>query len=306
MRVWLTALGCALAGPVLALQLELPSNARQTASRDSVLDRVSVATAPFADGQVAADSIDGPVKRRSYRIPSPGLTPLQLLAPLRAQLVDAGYDTLLDCAAEACGGFDFRFAIDVLPAPNMYVNVRAYHFLSARHPDTGDAVWLLASTAPDAGYLQVVQVGAQEAAVPSTPSPTAVVPTAPTADMGQNLLASGSIILHSLDFATGTTDLSEGPAPELEQIARLMENRPNLRIAIVGHTDTVGGLQANIAVSRARASAVRDRLIERYDISADRIEAGGMGYLSPVDTNLTAEGREANRRVEAVVLGEDG
>ncbi|WP_299744667.1 OmpA family protein [uncultured Tateyamaria sp.] len=305
MRVCLTALGCLLAGPALALQLELPSNARQTAARDSVLDRVSVATAPYADGQVAAERIDGPVQRRSYRIPSPGLTPLQILAPLRAQLADAGYDTLLDCDANACGGFDFRFGIDVLPAPNMYVNVRAYHFLSARHPRTGDAVWLLASTAPDAGYLQVVQVGAQEAAVPTTPSPTADIPVAPTANLGQSLLASGSAILRSLDFATGTTDLGEGRAPELEQIAQLMENRPNLRIAIVGHTDTVGGLEANIAISRARASAVRDRLIERYDVSPNRIEAGGMGYLSPVASNLTAAGREANRRVEVIVVGEE-
>lgn len=307
MRVWLTALGCLLAGPALALQLQLPSNAQQTAARDSVLDRVSLATAPFADGQVATDSVDGPVKRRSYRVPSPGLTPLQLLAPLRSQLSDAGYDTLLDCDADACGGFDFRFAIDVLPAPNMYVNVRSYHFLSARHPRTGDAVWLLASTAPDAGYLQVVQVGGQEAAVPSTLPPTADdVPATPNGDLGQSLLASGSVILRSLNFATGTTDLGEGPAPELEQIARLMENRPNLRIAIVGHTDTVGGLEANIAVSRARASAVRDRLIERYDVPAERIEAGGMGYLSPVASNLTAEGREENRRVEVIVVGEGG
>lgn len=84
-----------------------------------------------------------------------------------------------------------------------------------------------------------------------------------------------------------------------------MERRPNLRIAIVGHTDTVGGLEANIAVSRARASAVRDRLIERYDVAPNRIEAGGMGYLSPVASNLTPEGREMNRRVEVILLGED-
>lgn len=306
MRGWALALALALAGPASAQQLELPANARQTAARDSALDRVSIATAPFAEGQVAADRIDGPVKRRSYRIPSPGLTPLQILAPLRAQLVDAGYDMLLDCDEDACGGFDFRFAIDVLPAPNMYVNVRSYHFLSARVPGTGDAVWLLASTAPDAGYLQVVQVGAQEAAVPATPSPTARVQAAPaTNDLGQSLLATGSAILHSLIFATGTTDLGEGTAPELEQIAQLMERRPNLRIAIVGHTDTVGGLEANIAVSRARASAVRDRLIERYDVAPNRIEAGGMGYLSPVASNLTPEGREMNRRVEVILLGED-
>ncbi|MBY5935390.1 OmpA family protein [Tateyamaria omphalii] len=303
-RWWLTALACALAGPALSLQLELPSNARQTAARDSALDRVQIAIAPFADGAVSAETIDGPVQRRSYRVTSPGLTPLQILAPLRDQLLDAGYETLLDCDADTCGGFDFRFAIDVLPAPNMYVNVRAYHFLSARHPQSGDAVWLLASTAPDAGYLQVVQVGTQRAAVPTAEPPYAATPTESASDLGQQLLANGSVILRSLDFEVGTTRLGEGPAPELEQIAQLMTNRPGLRIAVVGHTDTVGGLEANITVSRARARAVRERLISRYDVSPSRIEAEGMGYLSPVASNLTAAGREANRRVEVIVLSD--
>ncbi|WP_299046934.1 OmpA family protein [uncultured Tateyamaria sp.] len=315
MRLRLAALFCALAGPTLALQLELPSNARQTAARDSVLDRAEVPIAAFADGAVAAQTIDGPVKRRSYRVPSPGLTPLQILAPLRDQVIDAGYDLLLDCDADACGGFDFRFAIDVLPAPNMYVNVRSYHFISARHADTGDAVWLLTSTAPDAGYLQVVQVGSGQGGgltldppdpTATAPLPSAVAPTEPATDLGQRLLATGSVILRSLDFAVGTTNLGDGPAPELEQIAQLMTDRPDLRIAVVGHTDTVGGLDANIAVSRARASAVRDRLVERYNVAPDRVEAGGMGYLSPVASNLTAEGREMNRRVEVIVVGESG
>lgn len=306
MRLWLVTLLCALSGPALALQLELPSNARQTAARDSVLDRVDVPTAPFADGTVATQSIDGPVRRRSYRVPSPGLTPLQILAPMHDQLVDAGYETLLDCDANTCGGFDFRFAIDVLPAPNMYVNVRSYHYLSARHPDTGDAVTLLASTAPDAGYLQVIQVGAQQSAVLTATPPSAVVPAQPATELGATLLATGSIVLRSLDFAVGTTNLGDGPTPELEQIAELMATRPNLRIAVVGHTDTVGGLETNINVSRARANAVRNRLVEVYEIPENRIDAEGMGYLSPIASNLTAEGRELNRRVEVIVVSEDG
>jgi len=75
-----------------------------------------------------------------------------------------------------------------------------------------------------------------------------------------------------------------------------------MRIALVGHTDTVGGLQGNIALSRERAQAVRQRLIDDYDIAPERVEAEGTGYLAPLATNRTAEGREANRRVEAVLL----
>ena len=76
-----------------------------------------------------------------------------------------------------------------------------------------------------------------------------------------------------------------------------------MRIALVGHTDTVGGLEANINVSRARARSVRQRLIESYGIAEERLDAEGMGYLAPVASNLTAEGRDQNRRVEVVLLG---
>ena len=77
-----------------------------------------------------------------------------------------------------------------------------------------------------------------------------------------------------------------------------------MRIALVGHTDNIGGLDGNIALSVSRAQAVRERLITQYAISPDRLEARGMGYLSPHTTNTTEAGREANRRVEAVVLAQ--
>ena len=73
-------------------------------------------------------------------------------------------------------------------------------------------------------------------------------------------------------------------------------------MVLVGHTDSVGLLEPNIALSRSRAESVRQRLINQYGVPEDRIDAHGMGYLAPIATNLTAQGREANRRVEAVLL----
>jgi len=316
-RYALAALLVTLCGPAAALQFTLPGNARQTASRDSTLELVSVAVGPYANGALPTRQAEGPVLRRAYRVPSPGLTPLQILAPLRAQLDAAGYEILLDCDEDLCGGFDFRFAIDVLPAPNMYVNIRAYHFLSALHPETGGLVSLVASAATGAGYLQIVQVGTQDApGVPTPASPTASAPavdpapvqaaTPGAADthLQTALLQTGAAVLHGIDFAVGTTTLSRPDAPELAELAALLQARPGLQIAVVGHTDTVGGLDANINVSRARARAVRDALINTHGSPGNRIEAEGMGYLSPIATNLTAEGRATNRRVEVIVVRE--
>ena len=73
-------------------------------------------------------------------------------------------------------------------------------------------------------------------------------------------------------------------------------------MALVGHTDDTGALQANVAVSTRRAEAVRARLIETYGVAANRIEAQGAGYMAPITSNATPEGRDINRRVEAVLL----
>ena len=83
-----------------------------------------------------------------------------------------------------------------------------------------------------------------------------------------------------------------------------MRASPDMRIALVGHTDTVGSLDGNIALSVSRARSVRQRLIDAYGIAPERLQSQGMGFLAPYTSNTTEEGREANRRVEAVVLAE--
>ena len=107
-------------------------------------------------------------------------------------------------------------------------------------------------------------------------------------------------------FGTKTSfcDFADREEKEVDQttISAFLQENPTIRIAVVGHTDSVGALNANIALSKKRARAVRDRLTGRHDIAANRIEAEGMGYLAPIASNLTEEGRRANRRVEIILL----
>jgi OOP family OmpA-OmpF porin len=308
---WIGAALCLAALPVHAFELDLPRTATLTASRDSALDQVGIPIGPFVQGVLDTRQFEGEVTRRAYRINAPGLTPLQILAPLRQQVEEAGFNLVLDCNQITCGGYDFRFAIDVLPAPNMYVNIRNFHFLTAIDDAGGEAITLLASAANGAGYLQVIRAGAIDTGatgrpdVTSEPTVAAQPPTADT-DVAGTLLSNGFMVLHDIDFAVGTTSLDGQTSPELAALAELLAERPSLRLAIVGHTDTLGGLSANIAVSRARAQSVRDRLIQEYGVAPNQIEAEGTGYLAPRASNLTTEGREANRRVEVVVVSDDG
>jgi OOP family OmpA-OmpF porin len=304
---------CLLAGPVAALEIALPATARLTVERDTAPDIYEAPIGPYAEGAVPTLTIEGAVERAAWRLDSPGLTPLQVIRPLRAQLLEAGFEILLDCASKTCGGFDFRFETEVLPGPNMYVNLRAYHAITAVKGGTPAqperVVTLLASTSATAAYVQIIQAAAVEAEAeldvePIAPLPLSQEPHAEAGDLATQLLGRGHAVLGDLDFDSGSTDLGPGPFGSLAALADFLAERPELRLALVGHTDTVGGLAPNIDISRARAASVRQRLITEFGVDAARLDAEGMGYLAPLASNLDAGGRDTNRRVEAVILPE--
>jgi len=297
--------------------LDLPANARMTAERVSARDLYEAPVAPFDGATIPVQAIEGRVIRRAWQIPTANLTPLQVLAPLRQQLRADGYEVILDCAARGCGGFDFRFGIEILPAPAMFVNLRTYHFTTLRQgpEDNPDAlVSLLVSTSADAAYLQVIEARAEGAGAGVLAVTRPVAPPTQIADgphdtveaadrsLADVLLQRGAHPLAELAFESGATALGPGPFDVLAELAAFLGENPDLRLALVGHTDTVGGLDDNIAISRSRARSVRQRLIDAYGIDPGRLDAEGMGYLAPRASNLSAAGRERNRRVEAVVL----
>lgn len=309
MRRWLL-LSVALvlcASSARAVELVLPSGAQLTVERATSLDSFDAPTGAFSEGAVPVQKLEGSVTRRAWRIGAGGLTPLQVVAPLRDQIEALGFDVVFECTSRSCGGFDFRFAVEVLPGPNMYVNIGAYRYLTAfRGPgdNPDEALTVLASVTGASAYVQVIHTVTGTAGRP----PAVVQPTVPAAVPDQvpegqpGLLEKGFLVLRDLDFDTGTTALGPGPFGSLEQLAALLRSRPELRIALVGHTDTVGGLAPNVTLSRQRARAVRARLIEQYQIDPGRLEAEGMGYLAPIASNQTPEGRDRNRRVEAILL----
>lgn len=316
-----------LAAPACALDLALPTGSESVLEETEPLASHRLATGPFADGALPGMPVEGAVTRQAWQVPIPGLSALALIAPLRTQIEEQGARILLDCAAEACGGFDFRIGVEVLPPPAMFVDLDDFHYLAAE----GDGEWisLLASRSAERGFLQVVRVVAPgpDAAIPG-PEPalsdgpyavSGIDPDAPPGErpivtsapgsLGARLEAEGRVVLEGLAFATGSADLAPDLSPDLdpadEALAALAEwlaANPSARVVLVGHTDATGALDANIALSRQRARAVVDRLVRAFGADAARLDAQGMGYLAPRATNLTQEGRDANRRVEAVVL----
>jgi OOP family OmpA-OmpF porin len=299
--LWAVMLG--IAGAAQAVELQLPASARQMITRDTHQDRYFAPVAPFADGVLRTQMVEGAVARSAWRIDVAGLTPLQIIAPLRGQLEAAGYALVLDCAAAECGGYDFRFETEVLPAPNMYVNIRNYHVLTGVRGEGADAITVLASASSGASFVQIIHATTRADAgsdadldIVQAPGQFSTTP--------DGLLRDGYVVLDGLEFDSGTSELGQGPFDTIDALVEALKLQDDLRIALVGHTDNIGSPEDNIALSISRAQAVRNHLIERHGIAPERLEADGIGFLSPMTTNLTETGREANRRVEAVILSE--
>jgi len=295
------AIICTLLPQLAAAQeLSFPGNAELTLNDSVDVGDFILPTGRWTDGELPGIRVEGALTRQVWQIDAAGLETLQLLRSLRDQLRRADYDIALECDTSGCGGFDFRFALDVVAPPVMQVNLADFRYLSARKGDD-DAVGILISRAGDAIFAQVTQVGAQSAPVADAAPMLASLPATGSTDLAGDLTRDGRAVLAGVTFTSGSTTPAAGPIAALQALADMMAARPDLTVAIVGHTDASGGLEGNIAISRRRAAAVVERLVAEYDVPRARLSAEGMGYLAPLTSNATPEGREANRRVEAIV-----
>jgi len=87
----------------------------------------------------------------------------------------------------------------------------------------------------------------------------------------------------------------------IEKVADFLKKYPKTTAVIEGHTDNRGSYKYNIKLSERRATSVRNYLIEKFGIEASRLSTKGYGYTKPVASNKTAEGRQKNRRIEAMI-----
>lgn len=150
-----------VASPVLAVDLTLPTGAKPLLTQTSTLDSYALPVAGFDGVLVPSQVFEGMVERRTWRVTGGTGTSLQVLKPLREQARAQGWDVVFECKDRDCGGFDFRFGIEIEPAPDMYVDLRNFRFLSATRGQ-GEALSLLVSVSRTATYVQMVQITAPE------------------------------------------------------------------------------------------------------------------------------------------------
>lgn len=114
---------------------------------------------------------------------------------------------------------------------------------------------------------------------------------------GRELLKGETISLDNLQFESGSATLLPSSKKELKRLVEIIQKHPSLKLDIFGHTDNVGGADANLQLSQRRAEAVATYL-QSQGVPKKRLSPKGFGELYPIASNSTAAGRLKNRRVE--------
>ncbi len=105
-----------------------------------------------------------------------------------------------------------------------------------------------------------------------------------------------------IHFAPNSDHLLPGSEYVLDSLGETLTSFGNTTLQVEGHTDAIGSARANETLSQRRAGAVRDYLIEHFQVKAERFKTYGFGASKPIATNQTVEGQATNRRTEIRVL----
>jgi OOP family OmpA-OmpF porin len=130
------------------------------------------------------------------------------------------------------------------------------------------------------------------------PAPVVVPPPAPIAK--PVIIEKGRQTLN-VEFDFDKSTIKKGYYQDIDNLAQVMKDYPDLNVVIEGHTDSVGTAAYNKKLSQQRAEAVKKYMVEKGSIDANRLKAQGFGEEKPIASNKTKEGRQQNRRVEAAV-----
>lgn len=121
-------------------------------------------------------------------------------------------------------------------------------------------------------------------------------------DTRNKLLTEGKWVTHGILFDVNSANIKAESYGTLKEIAGVLKENNEVKVKIIGHTDSDGDDKSNMELSKRRAASVKDFLAKEFSIDQGRMETDGMGESKPVDKNATPEGKANNRRVEFVKI----
>jgi outer membrane protein OmpA-like peptidoglycan-associated protein len=247
------------------------------------------------DALEKSQHLEGKVTRIAYDAPS-GRTVLEIYRNYESALTKAGFQILYSCTNnEGCG--DGSPVLYGTHGSDDWEWSAGQRYLSAKSPrTTGDVYvslhigqWSDLRRGPSL-VLYVVEMKPMEGGLV----------TVDAAALANDITNTGHSSVYGIYFDTGKAEVKPESDATLKEIAKLLQQHAGLKLLVVGHTDSVGALAANMDLSKRRAEAVVQALTTKYGVAAARLNGQGAGPLAPVASNKTEDGRAKNRRVELV------
>lgn len=255
-----------------------------TAYEALAFDEVAVAQRPEE-----VMMVEGAVTRLAYTYPE-GTALVQVTRNFEQQLTNEGFSVKLSCSQDECGGMSYEVEqFGNSPSWADRFNYRYVMGTRARGDGTVHAT-----------FFGSVNNGIVRAVVTVTEEEAMAFEMVPAEEMQSAISETGRVALYGIQFALDDATIQPESTPTLDEVARFLTANQDLMVVIVGHTDNQGTMPYNLDLSARRAQAVRDALVQDYAISADRLSHAGAGFLAPVASNASEDGRALNRRVEII------
>lgn len=121
-------------------------------------------------------------------------------------------------------------------------------------------------------------------------------------DTRNKLITEGKLVTYGIYFDVNKDIVKPESYGTLKEIATVLQENPDVRVKIVGHTDSDGADASNLDLSKRRGASVKNELVKNFGIEASRLESDGMGESQPVAPNDTPANKALNRRVELLKL----
>jgi OmpA-OmpF porin, OOP family len=242
-----------------------------------------------------SERLEGKITRIKYQGPV-GRSVLEIYRNYESALKKAGFQFLFTCANDqGCGGGNPK--LHAATGDEDWNCSGGQRYVSAKlSRPQGDAYVSL-----HIGQFGDLQVGAAVVlyVVEVKPMQGGLV-TVDAATLAGDITKSGHSAVYGIYFDTAKAEVKPESDAAIAEIAKLLQQDAQLRLLVVGHTDSAGALASNMELSKRRADAVVRALTAKHGIAAPRLNAQGAGPLAPVASNKSEEGRAKNRRVELV------
>jgi len=261
-------------------------------------------------------TVEGKRFTNYYKVPA-GIGVLEALRNYEQELKERGFEVLFFGQGEAVEtvGYNNQIAREILSMTGDYKTPEEKAQWPFQNTDEAAAGYLSARLAGDSGEIYVsayAVTNTQKDWIGLTDGQTLVrldvcetkareqrMELVKSAEMASQIALNGRVALYGIQFDFNSAAIKPESQATLAEIAKLLRESPELKILVVGHTDTVGAFEYNRTLSQKRAESVVAHLTA-LGIGATRLFPVGVSFASPVSTNGTEEGRAKNRRVELV------